>query len=313
MTSPLFVDVYRGDLGGKPDWSKLFALGAPWHGAIVKATQSTAYPLGWFVEQWKTIRELGRRSGRYGVDWFRGCYHYLDFDEDGAKQAETYLRAVERAGGWDVGDLWPIVDVELGGSTSQNQLASARQIIECTQAFAERCRLATGRDVMLYGNGAMRDRKITDRMGCRWLWLPRYTAKLPAEMYERAGWTRDELVLWQYSGDGVSKLEGYPRFPPGFGEDVQVSALVHEGGLEWLRAHLFAEKPREEAWAIRHPDRGWLIDACAGGAWTGPEKNDAPNAEVYELAVTWSYELAAFQALDAADIPRDGCEAKQVK
>lgn len=240
MTSPLFVDVYAGDLHGTPPWSTLAALGAPWHGGIIKATEGISYRPPWFATNWRAVRDAG--GARYGGDWFRGAYHFLKFDRDGHAQALYYLKAIEDAGGWAIGDLWPIVDVELGSEKNSNQLASAQQIIDCTTAFANAVKAETGRKVVLYGNGAMRDKGIKDRMGCELLWCPRYTQTLPKEIYERAGWTTDDLMLWQYSGDGVSVLPNYPSSPPGFGP-CDVSALVHAGGLPWLVANLWAEHP----------------------------------------------------------------------
>lgn len=66
---------------------------------------------------------------------------------------------------------------------------------------------------------------------------------------------------------------------------------------------------RPDAWAIRHHEHGWLVDACAGGTWSGTDTLELPNAEVDELAVTFETGTAAYQALDAADIAREGCEA----
>lgn len=240
MTSPLFVDVYAGDLGGVPKWNTLVLLGAPWHGAVIKATEGVSYRPPWFAINWRAIWQAA--GERYGVDFFRGAYHFLKFNVDGAEQADYYLKAIELAGGWNVGDLWPIVDVELGGDTNSNQKASAQQIIDCTSAFAARVKQESGRKVMLYGNGAMRDKGIKNKMGCDLLWCPRYTATLPAEIYERAGWSISELFAWQYSGDGVGALVGYPLFPPGFGA-CDTSVIVHDGGLDWVRANLWAEKP----------------------------------------------------------------------
>ncbi len=231
-TSPLFVDVYAGDLGGKPNWIQLAGLGAPWHGAIIKATEGTGYSPAWFATNWRDVRTAG--GVRYGVDWFRGCYHFLKFNRSAVTQADFYLQAVERAGGWRAGDLWPIVDVELGSEKNSNQLATAQQVIDCTSVFASRVKQRTGRRVVLYGNGAMRDRGISDKMECDLLWCARYTPTLPKAIYERAGWTHEELVLWQYSGDGVASLSGYPAHPPGFGK-CDVSVLTQPGGLEWLR------------------------------------------------------------------------------
>ena len=238
--SPLFADVYQGDLNGRPDWEALAKLGAPWHGAIIKATEGTHYAPYWFATQWRALRNVA--GARYGEDWFRGCYHFLKLTGDGAKQAEWYAHAIEHAGGWGVGDLWPIVDVELGGEKNSNHNATKQQIIDCTTAFVERVRSIYGREVMLYANGALRDRNIKVRMGCDWLWCPRYTPTLPAFIYERSGWTVEELAMWQYVGDGVGFLHGYPSSVPGFGK-VDISALTLPGGLERLRSLLWAERP----------------------------------------------------------------------
>lgn len=240
MTSPLIVDVYAGDLGGQPDWHALVALGDPWNGAIIKATEGTSYGPAWFGTNWRAIRAAA--GERYGADFFRGCYHFLKFNQDGAKQADFYLKTLEAAGGFAIGDLWPIVDVELGGPSNTNQLASAQQIIECTSTFAARVKTQTGRNVVLYGNGAMRDNGIKNRMCCDLLWCPRYTATLPREIYERAGWDLETLLMWQYCGGGVGELSGYPMHVPGFGA-VDISVLVKQGGLDWLRANLWAENP----------------------------------------------------------------------
>lgn len=229
------VDVCEYDVGGKPNWPLLVGLGAPWHGAIIKATEGTYYGPAWFDSHWKKVRDAA--GERYGTDWFRGAYHFLKFDTDGAKQADLYLSTVERAGGWDSGDLWPIVDVELGNERNSNRKATSPQVIKGTQAFTDRTREVTGRKVMFYGNGAMRDLGIKVRMGCDYLWCPRYTATLSTMIYERAGWTRNELIMWQYSGAGESYLAGYASSPAGFGK-CDVSVLVKEGEIEWLRANL---------------------------------------------------------------------------
>jgi GH25 family lysozyme M1 (1,4-beta-N-acetylmuramidase) len=238
VTSPLFIDTYSG--APQPDWQKLVDAGAPWHGAIIKATEGTGFGPKWFDANWKAVREVA--GDRYGADWFRGAYHFLKFNQDGAAQADFYLSVIERAGGWGPGDIWPAVDVEMGGEANSNRSATAQQVIDCTSAFAERVRSRTGRDVMLYGNGAMRDLGIKNRMSCSWLWCPRYTATLPREIYERAGWSQDRLALWQYAGDGTGGdnvgLSGYPAAAPGLSSHCDVSVLTLPGGLPALRAQL---------------------------------------------------------------------------
>ncbi len=234
--SKLIVDYYQQD--PQPDLSTVSS-DERYVGAIVKATEGLYYQgKGWFADVWSAIRS----QDRYGDDWFRGCYHFLKFDQDGEQQADYYLQTVEDAGGWDKADFWPIVDVELGGDSNSNRKATAQQVIDCTTAFSNRVGSSTGRQVMLYGNGAMRDLSINDRMGCDWLWCPRYTATLPSSIYERAGWTLDQLALWQYAGDGTGFLANYPTDTPD-GKKIDHSALVLQGGLERLQSLILQASP----------------------------------------------------------------------
>jgi hypothetical protein len=246
---PLLVDVYPQDVGGTPDWPALVAAGPPWHGAILKVSEgaggTAAWQLNlaaWFRNQWPAIRAVA--GARYGVDFFRGGYHYLLIGVDAAKQAEHYLQRIEDAGGWGDGDLWPIVDVERG---SGNDAHGKQETIERTTVFAQTVRARTGRGVVLYGGSWLAELGIRDKMGCSWLWLPRYTAVLPPESYERIGWALDDLFAWQYAGDGVGKLDGYPLTSP-IGK-TDVSAVTMAGGgtkaLEWLRTTLRPEPKRD--------------------------------------------------------------------
>lgn len=193
---PLVVDCYWQDLGKRPAWDAVVGDGR-YVAAIIKCTEGTTYRhVDWFALNWPRIKSAGR--DRYGSSWFRGAYHFLRFDVPGAPQADYYVRTM-RAAVWDgANDLLPIVDVELSPG---NRGASKRQVVEVTHAFVERVRELTGRVCILYGNGAMRDLGIRDRMGCRWLWIPRYTSVLPRFVYERAGWSLQDVPLWQYAGD----------------------------------------------------------------------------------------------------------------
>lgn len=222
----LLVDVFPGDIGGRPNWQAFRNIEVPgvpgfkFIGGIIKASEGYAWgPQNelWFRNNWHALKD--RFPERYGRDWFRGAYCFLRLLGDGRMQADYFLRMVEGAGGgWDDGGtIMPIVDVELGNETHPNQKASAQQIIDCTSKWAERVREKTGRRIMLYANGALRDKNITNHMGCDVLWIPRYTATLPATTYERAGWKADDVIMWQFNGDGTSFLNGYPKSIPGFG------------------------------------------------------------------------------------------------
>jgi GH25 family lysozyme M1 (1,4-beta-N-acetylmuramidase) len=231
----LLVDVYSLDLAGKPNWEAA-AAAENVVGAIIKATEGLAFDTTWFGKNWPAVKDVV--PDRYGTSWFRGAYHFLKFNKDGADQADFYLKAIDEAGGFDVGDIVPIVDVELGNDGSPDEKgrvhqrnsnwdASGQQIIDCTSAWAERVKSVTGQQAMLYGNGAMRDKGIKDKMGCDWLWVPRYTAKLPAEIYTRAGWDLENVALWQYCGGGTAELPDYPKEIAGFGK-VDISVVLFE-------------------------------------------------------------------------------------
>lgn len=121
MNSPLFVDLYAGDMA-QPNWAKV-SKQPEFFGAILKATEGLYYFPAWFTTNWGLVASDSLTGREYGQDWFRGTYHFLKFNQDGKTQAEFYLKAVDEAGGWGKGDLWPIVDVELGGEKNSNQNA----------------------------------------------------------------------------------------------------------------------------------------------------------------------------------------------
>lgn len=220
----LVVDAYWQDLarGAYPGaWNRIAALTAPevypdqavaeaggvraYHGVIIKATQGTRYlqsALAWFREQWPAIAKAREGAGRDRGDFMRGCYHYLMFTQDGAAQAEYYARTVERAGGWQVGDIRPIVDIEFGGPSASNRTASRQQVIDCAWSFSAAIKRITGHRPILYGGSALASLRIKDRLGCQGLWPAAYTRSLKAAEATSIGWTPDEIVMWQYT-DGT--------------------------------------------------------------------------------------------------------------
>jgi lysozyme len=236
---PLFVDVYADD--APCDWTALAAAGLPWAGTILKATQGLAYTSGdWLKANWAALETA--RTKAFRTDFFRGAYHYLTFADDGGKQAKWFLSQIGAAGGLQLGDLWPIVDVE----SADNGDPSAQQIIDCTSAFAAAILAETGKQTMLYGESLLYDAGVTSRMGCTWLWLPRYTATLPESVVTRIGWSEDALWGWQYRGDSNDALlktsDGvtYPNKAPGCGT-VDLTALTYPGGVAALSSKLWTK------------------------------------------------------------------------
>lgn len=215
---PLFmVDVYHGDFYGAnsvPRWGALAngrALG--FIGGILKCSDGI-WAHEWFRKNWPAIKAAA--EPRYGHDWFRGAYHFMRFDGIGGtpeQQADAYCRNVEKAGGWGAGDLLPIVDVELGSARNKN--VARVDVIEKTTRYVERVKARTGRPVMLYGRGAMRDLGIKTKMGCSKVWNPSYTERMSTNGLDGT-WKRDEVLLWQYT-DGKVNRTTFPTECPGFG------------------------------------------------------------------------------------------------
>lgn len=232
----LFVDLYSEDLGPRPPWSVLPTTPGIC-GVILKAYEGTRFnDNGWFRNNWQAVRDVG--GDRYGKSWFRGAYLFLKFMQDGAMQADAFLAAVEAAGGWDEGDILPIIDVELGNEQNSNRNASAQQVIDCTTACAERLRGQVGRGVMLYGRGAMRDLGINDRMGCDVVWNPSYTSSMVRHGLE--AWGLDDIALWQYCGDGNATFDKLPHEVKNFGK-VDLSVYIQGAArptLDVLRQRL---------------------------------------------------------------------------
>ncbi len=230
------------------DIGALVAAGPPWHGILLKATEGTYYPRlqerEWFLKHWLPARILS--LDRYGVDFFRGAYHYLRIDQDPIAQADAFLKLIAEAGGWGPGDLWPMVDVE----SAENPIdASAQQIIDSVSAFAARIRAIIGRSTMLYGNIYPWERGVKTTMGCGLLTVARYASDLPPVTYHRIGWELQNppvmptLWGWQYAGDpDGSSLAGYPSSSPMGPGPADITAIVVAGGgqaaLDWTRQNL---------------------------------------------------------------------------
>lgn len=200
-------------------------------GAMVKASQGVGWGAAnedWFKKCWRRIKEVG--GDRYGKDWFRACYHFLTFQRDGAQQADYFCSLVEAAGGWDHGDVMPMVDAEEGGQGTwaggqkledikdpARRRRLANEVVECVSKFADRVRQRTGQRVMLYGRGIMRDLLINDRMHCDAVANPAYTRTMPP--MDRYGWPLEDVVLWQLNGDGVVYAPGFPAEIPHWGKE----------------------------------------------------------------------------------------------
>jgi GH25 family lysozyme M1 (1,4-beta-N-acetylmuramidase) len=234
----LITDIYPRDLGPNPPFHVLPGMtvnGKEVVGCVVKASQSTGWGKtneAWFARSWKKIRDVA--GDRYGVDFFRGCYHFLVFSVDGAKQADYFCDRVEAAGGFDSGDLMPWVDAEEGGqgkwapqkletiTDSKLRARLADNVTSCTTAFVDRFRKRTGLRIAVYGRGIFRDLHMTHcTFGADSAVNPAYTATMPK--MDKYGVPLDHITFWQCCGDGTVVLPGFPSKLPGWGsEDYSV-------------------------------------------------------------------------------------------
>jgi hypothetical protein len=228
----LIPDIYPGDFHGSPPFGVLPGLvvdGKEVVGCVVKASEGLGWGPGnetWFRNSWAELRKVA--AERYGIDFFRGCYHFLQFKEDGADQADYFCDQVDAAGGWGTGDLMPWVDVEEGGQVhwaaqkletiTDHSLRArlAQQVTDATSAFVQRFKQRTGLRIAVYGRGVFRDLQMNDcKFGSDSAVNPAYTPTIVR--MENYGVPLDSISLWQLSGDKGPANPNFPNSLPGWG------------------------------------------------------------------------------------------------
>lgn len=231
----IITDIYPGDLGENPPFHVLpgmVASGKELVGCVVKASEGIGWGKkneDWFKRSWQRVREVA--GDRYGVDFFRGCYHFLRMTADGAKQADYFCNLVDAAGGWGDGDLMPWMDVEEGGqgNWAPQRLETitdpalrkrlAGEVTTCATAFIKRFKERTGLRIAVYGRGIFRDLQMTNcKFGADGVVNPAYTPTMP--LMDKYGVSLDDIILWQLQGTGEDsrvRLAGYPHNLPGWG------------------------------------------------------------------------------------------------
>lgn len=245
----LLVDLYPGDLKGKPNWVELELNSRIGNcevvGAILKATEGISYKYtDWFVQNGRYLRNMW--SERLGRERFMGAYHFLQLRRDGRAQAEYFVRTMEKIDMPKVGlDIHPALDFEQGGQVGffptdtpkdkggryeLHRLPDAvkrdlvKRAMEVVTSCADRIKELTGVRPMLYGRGLQRDLGMTLargytreqlRMGCVTSWNPAYTKEIVS--MEPYGWPIEDVALWQYGGDGVAAHPKLPKGVPNFG------------------------------------------------------------------------------------------------
>lgn len=240
---PLLVDIYAGDVHGKPDIAKIVAAGLPWIGVDLKVSQGIQYASGqWLNTYWPIARNAA--GARYGKTWFRGGYHYLQFDKNQSAlaQARFFLKQIDKAGGWGPGDLMATVDVE---EAAQPAGVTAQQVIDYTSIFSLEILKQTGRRAVCYGGSYIRGLGITSHMECESAWVACYGPTLPPKIYQQMGYPDwKKVYAWQYCGtEAFTGPPNYPQVSPA--GHVDISTMLMDGGGDAAIAYLVSHCPPE--------------------------------------------------------------------
>jgi glycosyl hydrolase family 25 len=238
---PLIVDTYVGDRPATIEVTDVMTLinaGPPWHGLVHKLSQGT-YETE--VDRIKLFRPQLLAHPHYAVDFFEGFYHYADFSIDPVKECDYFWALMQTIGGERAGTLWAMIDVERGGQKWVP--TSAWQLIDHVSKWADRYHQHSGRLPTLYGGELLRSLGVhapgapIQLMGCGRNAIASYTSQLTVDVIARTGADPAHLLDWQYCGDGVAYLAGYPSEAPGFGK-IDISVITFPGGLAGVKAAL---------------------------------------------------------------------------
>lgn len=175
---------------GAIDWEK--AKAADVEAAIIKATgEETAGPVPFkdsrFLGNWRMAKDAGIRVG---------AYHFMDGERgsgSGLAEANFFLETVEMAGGFQPGDIRPVLDVEW----PPGRLFDVTQLAECANHVWERC----GKAPIIYTGrwywDRIQDRDFFDWLGGCPLWIAGYTKTCPSAPKP---WLN--VALWQFTDKG---------------------------------------------------------------------------------------------------------------
>ncbi|NEJ17648.1 glycoside hydrolase [Rhizobium leguminosarum] len=201
-----------------------------------KATQGTKYGDKKFPEYWSVLADQPAN-----IRVLRGAYHFLSASDDGHAQADSFLKYVEKAGGFQPNDLPPCVDLEWDvtkvGQSDRWLAYSPDEIIDITLAWLQRVEAATGKIPMIYTNrawwrSAIKSEAKFSRLEHYKIWIADYSGsnrviEIPAVP------NRANAHVWQFTasshlGDYSKDLDAniYKGSRDQFAIDMQVSRSV---------------------------------------------------------------------------------------
>jgi len=189
---------------GIVNWQQVAQAGMAF--AFAKATDGITYTDPDLATNWAGIQAAGL---------LRGAYHFFEPNDDATAQAQHFLTTVKLV----PGDLPPVLDVEITGGVSNEQIWSG------VSTWLQIVEQATGRQPILYTapgfwNAHQPDLTLTSYP----LWLADYAIqpKLPT------GWS--SWLLWQHSQSGtVAGVTGSVDLDQFSGTLRQLHQLAHGG------------------------------------------------------------------------------------
>ena len=200
-----------------------------------KATQGVSYKDDLFGLYWRALSEVPAEKRV-----FRGAYHFLSSDADGAAQADTFLSFLENNGGLKENDMPPVVDLEWDVTQSDRndrwQSHRPDDIIDTTLAWLKRVEEKTGRiPIVSTARSWWLERGIPEesfnKLSHYKLWIVDYSHYAPAtETPPTINHSR--LHLWAFS-DTAELSQGY---------DGPLDATVYKGTEERFLADFQVSK-----------------------------------------------------------------------
>lgn len=178
-----------------------------------KATQGIGHKDGNFARYWAAMNALPPEQ-----KILRGAYHFLSASDDPVAQAERFVAFVNLQGGFQAGDMPPVMDLEWDKASANAadrwSSHSAKEIVSIALAFLNRVEQLTGRVPMMYSARSwFRERGIPDSEISKFakyaIWAADYSkASLKSENPGSPG--NAKPALWQFSESStIAKI--YPE------------------------------------------------------------------------------------------------------
>ena len=172
------VSYYQGQV----DWNAVAGAGVQF--GIARVSDSTAFVDPTFATNWNGMKQAGL---------VRGVYQFWRPSQDPIAQAELLLDGVAAAGGFESGDLPPVVDVE----TLEGY--SASYVVQQLEVWIDHVEAATGRKPMIYTSAYIWSLLGSPTQFSEYpLWAAHWDTNCPYIPNQWSDW-----AMWQYSETGT--------------------------------------------------------------------------------------------------------------